>query len=582
MPARVRYTVSMSNPHSHLFEVGIAVDGLSTPAVDLVLPSWTPGSYMIREYARHVQRFEAHAGGRAASWTKIAKDCWRIECGAAADVRVRYEVYAHDLTVRTCHLDGSHGFFNGAATLMFVPGLEGEESALVVRCPEGWSVFTGLEPDGFGPEGFRFRAADFDELVDCPVECGPHRALTFEVDGIPHRVVLWGSGNEEEASLVRDIRSIVVAQRDFFGGLPYAHYTFIVHLAAGRGGLEHRNSAVFLVDRFGFRPQAAYERFLGLISHELFHVWNVKRIRPETLGPFDYRRENHTRQLWTMEGVTTYFEKRFLLAAGLISRKRFLELLAEDAVMLRAQPGRALQSLEQASFDAWIKHYRPDENASNSSISYYLKGCLVAMLLDLEIRGRTGGESSLDDVVRLLFRRYADARGGFAEPRGFLDAVEEITGPCGGAFDHFFERFVAGTVEPPIEATLRLAGLRGTWGWRGGATSAPAWLGVRVETRGDRPFVGSARSDGPAYLAGIYAGDELVAVDGVRVNEWTLPARITERRPGDTVRITIFRRDQLVEVPVTLAAAPHDALTIEDDPEATEAAASIRAGWLGE
>ena len=572
---RISYALGMSRPHSHLFDVAITIDGWTEPRLDLVLPSWTPGSYMIREYARHVQEFNAESDGHPARWEKTAKDGWRVETPVAGRVRVTYRVFAHDLTVRTCHLDGTHGFANGAAMFMFVPGRTSDPLTLEVTVPFKWQIATGLEPQGGGNGIFRFRARDYDELVDCPIECGTHRLLTFDVDDVPHRIALWGRGNEDEAALVEDTRAIVRAQRGFFGGLPYKHYTFIHHLAGGRGGLEHRNSAVFIVDRFGFRPRAAYERFLELVSHELFHVWNVKRIRPKPLGPFDYRRENHTKQLWTIEGVTSYYEKRFLLAAGVYSKERFLQRLGEEIGQLRSQPGRAMQSLEQASFDAWIKFYRPDENSPNSGVSYYLKGGLVAMLLDLRIRAATERKKSLDDVVRHLAHQATLDDSGFAEPDGYLAAVEAVAGPQNGAFRKFFERYIAGTDELDYDEALRSAGLSVAWTSGGGG-----WLGATTRGEGRGLVVTSVRADGPAHAAGLYAGDEMIAIDGQRVDDGRLASRLAERAAGSTVKVSVFRRDELLEIPVTLAEAPAESAAVVPAAGAAPAQAALREAWL--
>ena len=483
--------------------------------------------------------------------------------------------------MRTCHLDATHGFANGAAVFMFVPSRTADPVTLEVTVPQRWKVATGLEAMGGGNGIFRFRARDYDELVDCPLECGTHRLLSFEVDGIAHRIALWGRGNEDEARLVEDTKAIVQAQRDFFGGLPYRHYTFIHHLADGRGGLEHRNSAVFLVDRFGFRQRSAYERFVEIVSHEFFHVWNVKRIRPMPLGPFDYRRENHTRQLWTVEGITTYYEKRFLLAAGLYGKERFLERVAEDIASLQSQPGRALQSLEQSSFDAWIKLYRLDENSGNSSISYYLKGALVAMLLDLEIRGRTSRASSLDDVIRHLAKQAALDDSGFAEPDGFLTAVEAVAGAHDGAFRKFFERYVGGFADLDYDDSLRHAGLKLSWSRRAVAEGErPGWLGITTRTDGRALLITTVRSDGPGAGAGLYAGDEIVAIDGLRVDEGRLTARLAERSPGATARVAVFRRDELLEIPVTLSETPAESAAIVPLEGASAEQVALREAWL--
>jgi len=576
---RIAYTLGMSKPHTHLFEVTVTVDGWNEPSLELVMPSWTPGSYMIREYARHVQDFSAEADGKGARWQKMAKDTWRVETPLQGRVRASYKVYAHDLTVRTPHLDGTHGFATGAAVFMCLSGRLKEPVSLEVTVPFRWQVATGLEPLGGGNNIFRFKARDFDELVDGPIECGTHRVLPFDVDGIPHKIVLWGRGNEDETRIVDDTKAIVEAQKRFFGGLPYRHYTFIHHLAQGRGGLEHRNSAVFLVDRWGFRPQASSERFLELVAHEFFHVWNVKRVRPKPLGPFDYRTENHTRQLWTMEGVTSYYEKRFVLAAGLYGKERFLERVGEGIAALQSQPGRTRQSLESASFDAWIKHYRPDENTANSSISYYLKGEVVALLLDLEIRALTSRKKSLDDVVKHLTHQATLDDAGFAEPDGYLETVEKVCGDQGGAFRRFFERYVAGTEELDFDRALGHAGLALRWA-RKGSDAAGGWLGISSRPGTAGAVVTASRADGPAYAAGIYPGDEIVALDGHRVDEARLMTRIGERPPGATVRVTLFRRDELYEISAPLAEPPADALEIAAKGGATQAQAALRESWL--
>jgi predicted metalloprotease with PDZ domain len=317
------------------------------------------------------------------------------------------------------------------------------------------------------------------------------------------------------------------------------------------------------------------------VSHEFFHVWNIKRIRPKPLGPFDYRRENHTRQLWTMEGVTSYYEKRFVAAAGLYSKERFLERVAEEIASLQAQPGRALQSLEQSSFDAWIKHYRPDENSGNVSISYYLKGALVALMLDLEIRALTSREKCLDDVIKHLGHQATLDDAGFAEPDGYLAAVEAVAGERDGAFRRFFDQYVSGTAELDFDRALGHAGLSVRW-TKAGAKEGdrPGWLGIATRSEGRAVVIASVRSDGPAEAAGLYAGDELLAIDGCRTDAARLPARLAERQPGTTVRATVFRRDELLEFPVTLGEPPAESAAIVPIEGATPGQAALREAWL--
>jgi predicted metalloprotease with PDZ domain len=582
----ITYSISMLQPHSHLYDVQVAIDGLSTPEVDLVLPSWTPGSYMVREYARHVQEFNAEDGaGAALAWHKVAKDTWRVSCGAAERVTVHYRVYAFELTVRTSHLDGSHGYFNGTTVFMYVPGRTNEPLALDIITPQGWHVSTGLTATGAEGNRFSYLAEDYDELVDCPCECGTHRVLTFTVDGIPHYIAIWGRGNEDEERLVADTKRIVETQRDLFGGLPYKHYTFIVHLTDGKGGgLEHRNSVTNMLDRWTFRPERVYERYLSLTSHELFHVWNVKRIRPAPLGPFDYRGENYTRLLWAMEGVTSYYDELLLVRAGQMRPERYLEKLADEIVVLQNQPGRHIQSLEQSSFDTWIKFYRPDENSANTSISYYLKGALVSLILDMEIRRQTGGEASLDDVQRELFQRYPITGPGIPEGDAYIAAIEAVAGEAGGVFRRIYEQYIAGTSELDYAAAFEVVGLQLSWGHRQsrGDEEGVPWLGLKFKRQNDRTLVAEVRADGPAYNAGIYADDELIAFDGWRASEDRVNARLLERAVGDTVTLTIFRGDALLHIPVALAAAPPDVLGLVPLEKVSPLQQRIYRSWLGQ
>ncbi|NJM07165.1 M61 family metallopeptidase [Candidatus Gracilibacteria bacterium] len=585
----ITYTIVMLAPHTHLYDVTIDVDELRGDFTDVVLPAWTPGSYMIRDFARHVQEFAS-----ASPWQKIAKDTWRVQHGAAEKLTVRYRVYAFDLTVRTSHLDSSHGYFNGANVCMYVPGRTQEPLALRLVMPEGWVATTALPLAAFedqesevrsqetGDSGTacHFTATGYDELIDSPFECGTHRLLAFDVDGIAHRIAIWGYGNEDENRLVDDTRRIVEVQRDLFGSLPYPHYTIILHLTDGRGGgLEHRNSVTNMLDRWTFRPERSYERYLALTSHELFHVWNVKRLRAAALGPFDYQRENYTRLLWVMEGFTNYYDELLLVRGGLLTPERYLERLADEIVVLQSQPGRLVQSLETSSFDAWIKLYRPDENSSNSSISYYLKGGLVAMLIDFEIRRRTVGARALDDVLRLLYARYPFDGPGTPRSGCYPGSGD---GGCGRRLERVFAQYVSGVDEIDYDAGFAVVGLTLRWSHRSQRSeSAPAWLGLKFKRQGERTLVAEARSDGPAYAGGIYTDDELLALDGWRVNEEKLNARLAERAPGDSVTLTVFRGDSLQQIVVTLAAAPFDRLELvkRDDIDA-QAQANYRS-WLG-
>jgi predicted metalloprotease with PDZ domain len=372
---------------------------------------------------------------------------------------------------------------------------------------------------------------------------------------------------------------VVQAGRDIFGGLPYDYYLFLLHLTeARRGGLEHRNSSTNAVSRWSFRKPQDCERTIDLLAHEFFHVWNVKRIEPASFTEMEYRWETYTRLLWVMEGFTTYYTPLLLRRAGLITPQRMLDRLAEQILRLLQTPGRHLQSAEAASFDTWIKFYRPDENTQNTSVSYYLKGALIAMLLDLEIRQHTGNRCSLDDVMLATYQEFT------LQGRGIHD--DEFQGICEqvaeGSLQQFFDDYVRGVAELPFEDCLAKAGLGLVFGWKGDEYGErAAGLGIRVRTEHGRTVVDTVFTDGPAYHADISPGDEIVALDGFRVTKETIGDRLAERSPGDPVTLTCFRRDELRETQLTLGQRPYNRLDIRPLLDAGPEQRAIYESWLG-
>ncbi len=437
MPEAVHYRVSMPRPHSHLFEVE-ALFPAGPEVLDAVLPVWTPGSYLVREYARHLQDVTAAGpGGEALPVQRTDKRTLRVRAHGRA-VTLRYRVYANELTVRTSHLDGSHGYFNGATLFLYTEATRHHEHRVTVAAPEGWRTFAALEQrDG------TFLAPDYDTLVDSPFEIGPHTPLSFVAAGVQHQVVVWGDTVLDPDKLAADLQRICEAEARLFGGLPMKRYLFLVYLAdKGRGGLEHQASTALLFPRAALNNVRGWEDFLTLAAHEYFHLWNVKRIKPRALVPFDYSQENYTTLLWAFEGMTSYYDNLFVRRAGLMSANRYLTRLGETLTTLHSTPGRRVQTLADASLMSWIKHYRPDENSANSSISYYLKGEVVCALLDLEIRRATGDTKGLDDVLRLLWHRYGDGSG--VPEAGVEEAVAEVAGKN---LKPFFDRAVRSTEE---------------------------------------------------------------------------------------------------------------------------------------
>jgi len=577
----VEYRIDLEERNAHLVrvEARFAVGGGD---VDLKLPVWTPGSYLVREFERHLQDVTCTSEeGRALAVRKVDKATWRVDARGAKSIVARYRVYANDLTVRSAHVDDSHAFMNGACMFLYTDALAGGEARVVVSAPEGWRVTVGLPEKGPST----FVARDYDELVDSPFEVGTHELVEFTAQGKPHRLAIWGrlpaASNSWHATLTADIVKIIDTAAALFGdGVPYDDYTFILMLAPNQyGGLEHKKSCALLSSPFTFHPRKKYEELLELISHEFFHLWNVKRIHPTALGPFDYQREAYTRSLWVMEGVTSYYDRYLLVRAGLQKPEKYLEKLAEELGKIVSIPGRKRQSLEESSFDAWIKLYRPDENTSNSTISYYLKGGVVTLLCDLEIRARTGGERSMDDVMRLLWTRYGRRGEGFPD-----DQVQSIFEEAAGIpLGPFFDRHVRGHDEVDAERILKTVGLSlaPDEGDDDDDKRAP-WLGITTREDGDALLVATALDAGPAVQAGLYANDQLLALDGFRVDASTLKDRLASKRAGDTVRFTVFRRDELREVPVTLGDKPVEKLKITPAPDATDPEKAAYAAWLHE
>jgi predicted metalloprotease with PDZ domain len=397
----IAYTVSMSKPATHLLEVEMRLKWNQMPdQAELKMPVWTPGSYLVREYARHVQDFAVKdASGKALGWRKINKNTWQVDSKGVGEVVATYRVYSNELTVRTNELNDEHGFWNNGALLMFPKGQLAVASTVKVNPFGNWKVATGL-PKVAGQTN-AFRAPNFDVLYDSPFEVSNFNEISFDVQGKSHRYILSGDGNYDLKVLARDTAKIIEEAYKIFGELPYEDYTFIVNLRGG-GGLEHLNSTALQWNRFGFKPAARYRGFLSLVAHEYFHAWNVKRIRPDALGPFDYENENYTKLLWVAEGATSYYESVLLRRAGLESDSAILNSKANAITDLQNRPGRFETSLEEASMDAWIKYYRQDENSANNQISYYDKGDIVNMMLDLTIRASTNGAKSLDDVMKHL------------------------------------------------------------------------------------------------------------------------------------------------------------------------------------
>jgi len=566
----IRYTVSFPAAAAHYVDVDawFPADG----DLELMMPVWTPGSYLVREYSKNVEGLIARTADGPLAVTRTRKNRWRIAAGAARQVDVHYRVYAAELGVRTSFVDPDFALLTGAAT--FVTALGGLDRAheVQVELPAGWKrIATALPAHPDGAAG-HFLAADYDTLIDSPLLIGNPEIHDIDVTP-PHQLaVVGGGGVFDGAGVAAELAAVVRATIAVWGQVPYDHYWFLVLLAdGGGGGLEHKASTVLHTGRWATRRRDDRRGFLSLCAHELFHAWNGKRLRPAALGPFDYENEVYTDDLWVVEGLTAYYDDLILARAGVLSQAGFLERLSGQIAALQDTPGRLVQPLAQASRDAWIGFYRPDENTANSEVNYYTKGALVGFLLDAEIRRRSGGKRSLDDALRLAYQRHAGARGyDSAELRAALADT------AGAPLDDLLAAAVDGTAELDYAAALDWFGLRFAAPPPAGKEPA-GFLGARV----DGSQVAEVRRDTPAAQAGLSAGDELLAIDDLRLPAGGLAQRLERYRPGDTVELLVARRGQLRRLPVVLGQPPAPRWKLEPRPDAGPAQRARRDAWLG-
>ncbi len=542
---RLSLTVSMDAPASHYYHVVFRAEGLEGETQDFKMPAWTPGYYRIMDYAKFVKDFRAEDGaGKALAHEKTAKNTWRVRTGKAASVVISYDVYAFTRFVADSYLGDDGGFITPTGLFMHVAGRLEDPVTLTVVPYDGWKqVSTGLDPVAGRPN--TFSAPDFDTLYDCPILVGNQEILTFEAAGRPHTVAAYDLGSFDRAKFTGDLGKIVEAAAALMGELPYRHYTFLI-IGPGGGGLEHLNSTAVTLNPGSLADARGYQGWLSFIAHEYFHLFNVKSIRPVALGPFDYDRENYTNMLWFSEGVTVYYEYLLLNRAGLMAREDALERLGSTIATYENAPGRRHQSATLSSFDTWTGFFGRSEHAANTTISYYDIGCGLGFLLDLRIREASGGRSSLDDVMRTLYRTfYKEKKRGFTD-REFRDVCERAAGvPLGEIFDVY-----ARTVEPWDYAKYL--------GWAGLAIdlepkpAAGPWFGASTQDQGGNPVVSAIEAASPAALAGLCVQDEILAVDGTRVTPRSLAGAVNGRKPEDRIKVLYSRRGTVRETEVAL------------------------------
>lgn len=567
----ITYTLRFPDAARHYVDVEATYPTGGQSSLELMMAVWTPGSYLVREYARHVEGLEVltPAGGTA---VKSRKNRWTIATGGASRVTIRYRVYGRELTVRTNFIEARYALLNGAATFLTMVGGLQRPHHVTLELPAAWPrAMSGLAAGAHGPASFV--AADFDTLVDSPIVAGDLDVYEFSQSGIPHYLVNVDEGGSWDGRrAVADVQRIVAEAERFWGSLPYDRYVFINMITEAGGGLEHGNSAVLMASRWAMGTREGYLGWLNLVSHEYFHVWNIKRLRPVALGPFDYEGENHTSSLWVAEGLTSYYGDLLVARAGLSSEQEYLWLLSGEIRTVETTPGRFVQAVTQASFDAWIKHYRPDENSPNTSVSYYTKGAVIAALLDARIRAATSQSRSLDDVLRLAYQRHAGTQG-FTEAQ-FRAIVSEVAGTD---LSDVLARALD-TTQPldyqPLLATYGLAFVPAE------SRATRGWLGITTRNDAGRLVITQVRRDTPGAAAGLNVDDEILAIGDFRVRADQWERRLDQYPPTTPASLLVARRDQLMRIEVTFGQEPGNAWRLAPRPNATAAQQAARASWL--
>ncbi len=571
----IRYTLSFPAPHTHYVEVEASYPTEGRAQVELMMAVWTPGSYLIREYARHVEALTAADPGRGPlPVEKTRKNRWRVSTNGARAISVRYRVYAHEMSVRTNWVDDEMAILNGAPTFITLvesPSRRAHEVRVVL--PRGWKAsFSAMKP---GPGGANsYVAPDYDTLVDSPIVAGTPAVYEFSVQGKPHYLVNFRErGNWNGAQATRDLAAVSLAIAGFWRNVPFDRFYFFNVIGAARNGLEHRDSTLLNTPQPSTRE--VYLEWLSLASHEYFHAWNGKRLRPIELGPFDYENEVYTKGLWFVEGLAEYYADLMLVRASVATRDEMLGALSGQIRLLQTTPGRLEQSVEMASYDAWIKYYRSDENTPNSAISYYVKGAVVGFLLDANIRRMTGGTRSLDDVMRLMLGRFA-AEKGFTTDDVRAAVVETVGQAHATEIRAWVDRAVSTTAELDYAPATDWFGLRLT-----PSTTPRSWLGVATRSDGPQTIVTGVRRGSPAAAAGLSLLDEIASVDGIRLQPGELPSRLAQFPPGARVRLSIVRHGVEMPIDVTLGADPGDGWALRVSPGATRAQSQHLEAWLG-
>ena len=546
---KISYNVSMSKPQTHYFHVEMQLSGFKEKELTVKMPVWAPGSYLIREFSRNVDLVKAFdEGGKPLKVIKRSKNAWSIERGSASSIKVIYDVYSFELSVRTSFLDLTHGFISGSGIFMYLDGRKDLSGELTVQPYKDFkTVSTALIPvyESVAADGsVKFKFSDYDQLVDCPIEIGNQEVFHFMAAGVDHTVAIYGDGNYDINTLKKDMTRIVETTTGVIGENPNKNYTFIIHnVVDGQGGLEHSNSCTLSVNRWTYEG-GEYIGFLSLVAHEYFHLWNVKRIRPIELGPFNYDEENYTSLLWVMEGFTSYYDELLLVRAGYTTESEYLQKIQSTINYVEGSVGARVQPVAHASFDAWIKAYRPTENSSNTTMTYYSRGQMLAAILDVMIISKYKGQKCLDHFLQQLYNKYYKGmKRGFSEQE-FQDELEAFLGED---MDEFFRKYVFGTEIAPLQETFKKVGLQ----VEETGVARPSF-GASLRQDGGKVIVRGIRSGSAAEQAGLSVNDEIIGCNGYRIDQGALEQFTAGLSSGEKFDLLISRDEVLMNLSVTM------------------------------
>ncbi|MCC5930208.1 MAG: M61 family metallopeptidase [Cyclobacteriaceae bacterium] len=539
----VLYKLSMPEPQTHYLEVEIQLSGYDKQELLLKMPVWAPGSYLIREFPRHIEGFHVETStGKSLQFSKTNKNSWQIINGRNSSLVIRYRVYAFDLTVRTSFVDEDFAFVNGSNVFMYADYLRNLPARLIIHPHKNWEkISTGLQKEG--ESSWIYKIQNYDELADSPIQIGNHEVFTFNAAGVEHELAMVGPGNYNSRRIISDLSQIAEVCTEIFGENPNKRFVYIVHNLDRRGGgLEHMNSTVLQVDRWSYGPENSYLNFLSLAAHEYFHLWLVKRLRPAAFIPYDYDQEQYTPLLWVMEGFVSYYDDLILKRAGLMSEREYLRRVALNFSTLMNTPGRKVQSVAASSFDTWIKFYRRDENSNNSQVSYYNKGAVLATLLDLEIISNSMGKHRLNDVLKEMYQQFYKRKDAGINENDVKKYLERYAGKDLG---DFFESYIYGTDEIDFEKYFEKAGLNL---FDLNSENKSASLGFSFQYISANMVVRTVLRDGPAWKSGINVDDEILAIDGFRVRNDTFSKLMQNYKAGDEVKILLSRSGIIHEI----------------------------------